>query len=150
MIYNNWSYGNRDLYIKHCNSVEYGEARAAEGRFLAEDIVKKADEAIAGGEYIADLRFGHDHPMLGLVSYLGIEGVGDKLNFNEIDDHWLGFFNIPMAANLQLVFYRNKSGHVLVKFLYNEQEVRLRGLETVEGPYYDWNTVKANIAGYKR
>ena len=149
-IYNTWSYGNRDLYLKHCNSVEFGQARAAEGRLLAADIVAKADEAIATGEYVADLRFGHDHPMLGLVSYLGIEGVGDRLSFDEIDDTWFGFFNIPMASNLQFVFYRNKAGNVLVKILYNEREVRLRGLESVSGPYYDWTLVKENIAGYKR
>lgn len=150
VIYNNWSYGNRDLYIKHCNSVEFGQARAAEGRLLAADIVKRADEAIAGAGYVADLRFGHDHPMLGLVSYLGIEGAGDRLSFDEIDDSWFGFFNIPMASNIQFVFYRNKSGHVLVKIFYNERECRLRGLEPVTGPYYDWDTVKANIEGYKR
>lgn len=150
VIYDNWSTGNRDLYLKHCNSVEFGQARAAEGRLLAADIVAKADEAIATGEYVADLRFGHDHPMLGLVSYLGIEGAGDRLSFDEIDDTWFGFFNIPMASNLQLIFYRNKAGNVLVKFLYNEREVRLRGLESVSGPYYDWNLVKENIAGYKR
>lgn len=149
-IYQYWSTGNRDLYMKHGNSVEFGQARSAEGRFLAEDIVKRADEAIAGGEYVADLRFGHDHPMLGLVSYLGIEGAGDRLSFDEIDRSWYGFYNIPMAANLQLVFCRNKAGSVLVKFLYNEKECMLRGLESVSGPYYDWNVVKANIEGYRR
>ena len=150
VIYNSWSTGNRELYIKHCNSVEFGAERVVEARGLVADIVKRADEAIAGAGYVADLRFGHDHPMLGLVSYLGIEGVGDRLSFNEIDDHWLGFFNIPMASNLQLVFYRNKSGDVLVKFFYNEKEVKLRGLEPVTGPYYRWETVKANLEGWKR
>ena len=55
-----------------------------------------------------------------------------------------------MASNLQMVFYRNRAGKVLVKFLYQEQERMLRNLESVTGPYYDWETVKANIRGYKR
>ncbi len=37
-----------------------------------------------------------------------------------------------------------------MKSLYQEQERLLRGLEPVEGPYYDWETGKANLEGYKR
>ena len=55
-----------------------------------------------------------------------------------------------MASNLQIIFYRNKSNDVIVKFLYQEQETRLRGLEPFYGPYYKWETVKANLEGYKR
>ena len=55
-----------------------------------------------------------------------------------------------MASNLQIIFYRNKSGDVLVKFLYQEQEKLLRGLEPDFGPYYKWDRVKANLEGYKR
>jgi hypothetical protein len=57
---------------------------------------------------------------------------------------------IPFAGNMEMVFYRNKAGKVLVKFLLNEQETLLRGLPSVEGPYYDWETVKANLKGYLR
>ena len=85
-----------------------------------------------------------------LVSYLGIEGPGSKLDFDEIDEKWQGWKNLCMASNLQMVFYRNRSGRVLVKFLYQEQERRLRNLESFSGPYYDWEVVKANIKGYKR
>lgn len=149
-IYRFWSMSNRDLYLKHANSVEFGQARCEAASKVAADIVAKADEAINGGRYAADLRFGHDHPILGLVSYLGIEGVGDRLSFDQIDQSWFGFFNIPMASTLQLVFYKNKAGNVLVKVIYNEKECTLRGLEPVQGPYYSWDIVKANIAGYKR
>ena len=50
--------------------------------------------------------------------------------------------------SIQMVFYRNNSGDILVKFLLNEQETLLRGLAPVSGPYYRWNTVKANLKGY--
>lgn len=149
-IYRFWSFSNRDLYLKHANSEEFGQERCKAAAQVAADIVVKAEEAIATGEYAADLRFGHDHPLLGLVSYLGIEGVGDRLGFDQIDDRWFGFFNIPMASNLQLVFYKNKAGDVLVKVIYNEKECKLRGLESVQGPYYSWDLVKSNIEGYKR
>lgn len=149
-IYRRWAQGNISLYIGHCNSAESGEARVPMARSAVEDIVVKADEAIATGALAADLRFGHDYPLLGLVSYLGIEGVGERYAVEDICDNWLGFWNIPMASNLQLIFYKNSSGDVLVKFLYQEQERLLRGLKPFEGPYYKWETVKANIEGYKR
>ncbi len=145
-----WAQSNISLYTGHCNSVEVGAERVPLARSAVEDIVEKADEAIASGEWAADLRFGHDYPLMALVNYLGIEGVGERYAVEDICDNWLGFWNIPMASNLQMIFYRNKAGHVLVKFLYQEQERLLRGLEPVEGPYYDWETVKANLEGYKR
>ena len=55
-----------------------------------------------------------------------------------------------MASNLQAVFYRNRAGKVLVKFLYQEQERKLRGMESVTGPYYDWTELRSRIEGYKR
>ena len=149
-IYRRWAQNNMFLYLGHCNSVDSGAERVPMAESLVADIVTKADEAIAGGKYCADLRFGHDYPLMALVSYLGIEGVGDRLEVEEICDKWLGFWNIPMASNLQMIFYKNKAGDVLVKFLYQEQEKLLRGLEPYQGPYYKWETVKANLEGYKR
>jgi hypothetical protein len=149
-VYRRWAQNNMFLYLGHCNSADAGADRVPMAQSLVEDIVTKADEAIAGGKYAADLRFGHDYPLMALVSYLGIEGVGDRLEVEDICDNWLGFWNICMASNLQMIFYKNKSGDVLVKFLYQEQERLLRGLEPFQGPYYKWETVKANLEGYKR
>ena len=149
-LYKRWAQSNVSLYTGHCNSVESGDERVPMAQSCVEDIVAKADECIATGKYAADLRFGHDYPLMALVSYLGIEGVGERIPADEICDRWLGFWNIPMGSNLQIIFYRNKSGDVLVKFLYQEQERLLRGLEPYQGPYYKWETVKANLEGYKR
>ena len=149
-VYRRWAQNNMFLYLGHCNSADVGAERVAMAKSCVEDIVAKADEAIATGKYAADLRFGHDYPLMALASYLGIEGVGDRLEVEEICDKWLGFWNIPMASNLQIIFYKNKAGDVLVKFLYQEQERLLRGLEPYQGPYYKWETVKANLEGYKR
>lgn len=149
-IYRRWAQNNLFLYLGHCNSADAGAQRVPLAASCVEDIVKKADECIATGAYAADLRFGHDYPLMALASYLGVEGVGDRLEVEEVCDKWFGFWNIPMASNLQLIFYRNKAGDVLVKFLYQEQERLLRGLEPYSGPYYKWETVKANLEGYKR
>ena len=52
---------------------------------------------------------------------------------------------MPMASNIQMVLYRNDSGECLGKVLYNEHEVRLKGLKPVSGPYYRWADVVSRI-----
>ena len=150
MVYKFCSMGGHDLFTKNGNCIEIGDGRFAAGSLLANDIIAKADEAIAGGQYVADLRFGHDYPIHYLVSYMGLEGPGSKLHFDEVDSGWWGWKELCMASNLEMIFYRNKAGHVIVKCLYQEEEKLLRGLESFSGPYYDWNTLKANFAGYSR
>ena len=146
-----WSEGiSMLIYTRQCNSVEFGEKRMERTEPLVRDFVDKADEVIEKGNWTADLRFGHDFPLLAFVNYLGLEGVGDRLTFDEASSRWHGWKNIPFASNFQAVFYKDKKGDVLVKFLYNEEETLLRGLDPVQGPYYRWNDVKANVKGYLR
>lgn len=146
-----WSEGiQMDIYMRQCNSVEFGPRRMALTEPLVRDFVEKADEVIEKGNWTADLRFGHDYPLLAFVNYLGLEGVGDRLTFEQARSGWPGWKRIPFASNFQAIFYRNKAGDVLVKFLYNEQETLLRGLTPVEGPYYRWSDVRENIKGYLR
>ena len=47
-----------------------------------------------------------------------------------------------MASNVQIVFFRNKAGDVIVKFLHNEREVSIP-IETDIAPYYHWDSVKS-------
>ena len=47
----------------------------------------------------------------------------------------------PMAANIQIVFFENKKGDILVKFLHNEKEVHV-AVKTDMWPYYHWNDVR--------
>jgi len=150
VVYKYFDIENRGLYLGQCNSVEFGADRMARCQPLVDDIIAKADQVLEDGSVSADLKFGHDYPLLALANYLGVEGVGDRMGFDEIPQKWFGPKYICMASNLQIVFFRNKKGHVLVKFLYNEKECRLRGLEPVSGPYYDWTLVRANLEGWKR
>lgn len=142
---------NLILFLANCNCPEFVEERMKSTEPLVNDMIAKADEAIAGNHRIAaDLRFGHDYPLEAMVTYFGFEGIGDPLTLEEARSKWFGSWMIPFAGNMEMVFYRNKAGHVLVKFLLNEQETLIRGLQSVEGPYYDWNTFKANLKGYLR
>ena len=130
-------------YLNQCNSLEFGDLRTPRACLLANEIVRKADEAIAGAPVAADLIFGHDWPFLGICSYFGLEGYGyPRLSAEEAFRSWNGSKLCPFAANLQLIFYRNRKGVVLVKFLANEQETLIPELQAYSGPYYLWDDVK--------
>ena len=49
------------------------------------------------------------------------------------------------ASNLQMIFYKNRKGEVLVKFLANEQETLVPEINSFSGPYYRWEDVKRYI-----
>ena len=148
VVYHNWEYVNINHFLHQCNSEEFGDRRLPAVRNLVDDIVSRADDAIRTGNHAADLRFGHDYPALNRVCYLGFEGVGERYDVEAARQHFNGSLYFPFAMSIQMVFYRNNSGDILVKFLLNEQETLLRGLAPVSGPYYRWNTVKANLKGY--
>lgn len=130
-----------DIYMRHGNSIEYGEERMKRTEPLVSVIFRQARQALACGNVVADLKFGHDYPLVAMAGYFGLEGVGDRLGWKDMPDGWSEPMNIPFATNMQLVFYRNRKGDVLVKFVYNEQECRLRDLKAVTGPYYRWEDV---------
>lgn len=133
------------FYLSHGNSVEYGQERMALDAPLLADVFQKADAVLSGADdTAADLRFGHDNSLRALVSCLGVEGIGDRFTMAELPGAMTSAQAVPFSANLQLVFYTSSKGRpALVKVLWNEQEVHLRGLEPVNGVYYDWEQVKA-------
>ena len=135
-------------YLNQCNSELNGAIRLPLNKPLVDVLVQQADDVIAGTrKNCADLTFGHDWPFLGLVCYLGLEGVSEKLSIEEAAEKWLPSYYCPFATNLQMIFYRSKkSDRILVKFLHNERESHIPALQAVQGPYYDWNDVKAYIA----
>lgn len=109
-----------------------------------DDIIAKADARIEAGERGADLRFGHDHVMMTLLMIADIDGFGQ---FPEHQDDLVATwhtFRSPMATILQFVFCRpvRGEGPVLFKALLNGEEVRQGNLESVSGPYYDWEAFK--------
>ena len=141
-LYNIWLTINYRMYI--CNAaapVAKGIALEA-AKPLLRNIIEKADEAIKSGNECATLRFGHDSHLIRLLALMGIEGCGAEVtDVNEIEHHWQDFYISPMAANLQMIFFRNKKGSVIVKFLHNENEVTLP-IKNIGHCYYHWNDVK--------
>lgn len=136
-----WADEIRDIYMRHCNSVEFGEERMKRTEPLVRVMLLQAQQALATGSVVADFKFGHDHPLIAMAGYFGLEGVGDRLTWEDLPDAWADPMNIPFSSNMQMVLYRNRSGEVLVKFVYNGRERKLRDLTAVSGPYYKWSEV---------
>lgn len=157
-IYGIFSYYNVRFYTIMNASVENGRSRDLIGARVLKDIVEKADAAMGmctcdsgtgrtgadccgGNGHCADLRFGHDAglgPVLSLLRLAGFEK--EEKMAKSIDGKWYSFEGMPMASNLQMIFYRNKKGEVLVKFLFNESETSIPALGP--GPYYRWSLLR--------
>ena len=127
-------------YYQHCGSAEQGEWRMHLMDPLVLDFVEKADAAVAGNNVAADLRFSHDVGMMPFFSLIGLAGYDSRLRFEEVCEHWNATYMMPMATNLQLVFYRGRKGDVLVKVLFNEGESSIPALGP--GPYYSWAVLR--------
>ncbi len=109
---------------------------------LLRNIIIAADDAIASGAPCATLRFGHDTNLIRLLALMQVEGCANKESDPEkFYMAWHDYEVSPMGANLQLVFFRNDRGDILVKALLNEEEVRLP-IESAVAPYYSWKSLK--------
>jgi len=137
------------LATEKCNTIGAGLERMHYAQIAVDEIIASADSAIGNG-IVANLRFGHDYPLLYMVNRMGISGVGDTLCVEDIEANWYAHLNVCMASNLQLVFYRKPDSPIhqfpdspiLIKVLYNEREHLINGLTSVSGPYYRWEDVK--------
>lgn len=112
---------------------------------LVKNILNEAEYYIDNKIRGASLRFGHDGNIIPLLALLKIEGMdNEEINPKEVFKVWNTFQAAPMAANLQLIFYKNKKDNVLVKILHNEREVKIP-LDTNQFPYYEWKDVKSYL-----
>ena len=116
-------------------------------RPLLKDFLDRADAAVEGDcKDAAALRFGHDSILIRLLSLIGVEGcTAEETDPAEFWRAWKDWEISPMAANLQMILFRNKPGDVLVKFLLNETEVSVPGLGP--GPFYKWADVRDYFKG---
>jgi len=143
-----WASGNDSIYRMWGGSAENGDVIRYAIRPLLMDFVEKADAALQDGSHrAADLRFGHDTSILPLFALLGVDDPqGRILPYRKAHEMgWYAFFQVPMATNCQMIFYRNRKGEVLTKVLYNEKEILLPGIEPVSGPYYSWPELRAHF-----
>ena len=142
-LYNLWYAGDIANFDSMANTVENGCRFNETGRKILADFIEKADAAVAGGDIAANLRFGHDSGLLPLLSYLRLEGYEELIPMAQAPEKgWFCFEQMPMASNLQMIFYKNPKGDVLVKILRNERETTIPALKPYQGPYYRWKDLR--------
>ncbi|MBR3220669.1 MAG: phosphodiester glycosidase family protein [Kiritimatiellae bacterium] len=133
-------------YVAMGISEEFGNRNAMTAKRLLSDMVERADEAVRAGDVCADLRFGHDSGLMPLLCLVGLEGLGARVPAAEAWKVWPLWKYVPMAANLQIVLYRNGAGDCIAKVLLNERETVVDGLPRLDGPYYRWHDLRAHLA----
>ena len=147
--YDLWQPHNYSYYMSKGPNPAAGEKTLERASIQTlEHIIAKADEAIATGDCAADLRFSHDSHLVPLSTTLQLDGCRTKVTDpGQIAASWANYRISPMGGNIQLVFFRNRKGDVLVKFLLNEDEVGIPAT-TDRYPYYRWEDVKAYYKDY--
>lgn len=140
-------------YIYYGPSPLTASARLRGHAPLVARIVREADAALsapAATACRANLRYGHDSILMPLVSALGLNGWGRQMPLAELytrgwRDQWL----VPMAGNVQLVFFRNKAGDVLVQPLLHERQAAFDAVKPAYPGFYRWQDVKTQLANSK-
>ncbi|MDE5996768.1 MAG: histidine phosphatase family protein [Muribaculaceae bacterium] len=114
---------------------------------LLTEITERAEEMLESGRINVDLRFGHDTDLLRLVSLIDADGRGIEIEDpEEVAEKWRNFEISPMGGNLQLIFFRNKAGSVIVLPRLNETPVAISDVPQVFPGYYDWDLLKTYFA----
>ncbi|MBD5329640.1 MAG: histidine-type phosphatase [Bacteroides sp.] len=138
-----WRYDN-GMWTLHCIDTPITQRRMPyTQRMLLKNIIESTDTAINSTRPSVNLRYGHDGILINFLTLIEVDDLGKEFaSIEEAEAAGLRSYDlIPMAGNIQLVFYRNATGDVLVKGLLNEKEVRLPG-EPVSGPYYRWSDLR--------
>lgn len=111
---------------------------------LLKNFLDEADQMIESGKSGVRLRFGHDSVVLPFSFILGVkEAIHGTDDMEDLHNHFAIFRLIPMAGNIQLVFFRKQgSDDILVKFLMNENETSIP-ITTDCYPFYHWKDVRS-------
>jgi len=111
---------------------------------LLADFIKTTDEYIQTKKLNAKLRFGHAETIAPFAALLSLEGASRPVSsIAGISHAWNAAAVIPLSANIQWILYQKKgAGGYLIKFLFNEKEVAVKGLITKTFPYYNWSDTR--------
>lgn len=146
-LYDQWKSSNFGMYMQHANTAATIGAGPRSAVPLLDDIIKKADASLAGNGAPVELRFGHDTVLIRLLALMGADGAGGTtIDPDEAAVEWQSFEVSPMGANLQMVFFRNPSGNIIVSLRLNEQPLRIGGLKEAYPGYYNWADLREHLA----
>ena len=112
---------------------------------LLQDMIATADSVISGKLAIsAKLRFGHAETLMPLMSLLQAPGCYYLTNYYDtLADNWKDYESFPMAANLQMIYFRGPSGRIYVRTDFNEKPIKL--LRGTKDFYIPWDTLRLHL-----
>ena len=141
-LFNMWT-GYNASWLVDCGLVPGSTPKYLQQKEVRDSIEGIADRVIRIGKPALTLRFSHDSSVLPLAYMMGLkEAMGATSDIENLYKYISIDKIIPMAANIQLVFYRKDgSDDVLVKFLLNENETSIP-VKTDVAPYYHWKDVR--------
>ena len=137
-----WEVWNFNGYLSMGRSPLTDNKGVLNASAVLRNIIDCADRDLASGQVQLSLRFSHDTAILPLLSYMKLDNFGAVLNSPSDVKNWWRSDLIPMASNLQLIFYRGKRNpEILVKVLYNGHEASLP-IPQVAPSFYSWTAFK--------
>jgi hypothetical protein len=142
-LFDLWQCVNYRFYVGDANSALSKGIMLENAKPSLQHIVDSADKYIKKKQHGATLRFAHDGNVIPLAALMHINNcavaVAEPSSFYK---HWSDFKIVPMAGNIQLIFYSAPHKNILVKCLLNEEEAKFP-IETTHFPYYKWKDLKA-------
>lgn len=140
-----WRVLDYDMYVKHANAAVSEHAGPYSAASLLRHVIDDADCRLASETPGVTLRFGHDTNLIRLLTLMELNGF--SVCESDPDKYylaWQDFKVAPMGANLQLIFFRNAAGKVIVQLRHNEHPVTLPIPPTENATsFYDWDTLRA-------
>lgn len=143
-MYDIWQLYNFKFFARYSSYAPAKGAFTDNARPIVKDILDNADRYIASGKHGATLRFGHDINVMPLTALMKVDGCHtDETDPAKLADSFANYRVVPMAANLQMVFFRptDGEGDILVSLYLNEREATLP-LKTADGKYYRWSELR--------
>ena len=140
-LYDQWRIDNVSWYVRYANAPQTGNVMAFSQYNLLKNIIETADTCVTIGKPQATMRFGHEVCVMPLACLMELGNCGASiLDFEQLEKYWRNYKIFPMGCNIQLIFYKPKSGEgdILVKALLNEREITLPVASTSTPYYYKW------------
>ena len=140
-----WGISNFRQYIQRtASTVSSVPADIASPLLL--DLINTTDKFLADSTSVApvQLRFGHAETLMPLLSLMRLQGCYYLTNYYDtVGLHWKNFDIVPMAANLQLILFRSKSGKIYVRCDLNEKPVHL--IPNDQSLYVEWKKARTYL-----
>lgn len=138
-----WKTVNYKFYSLYGPNPNNGDVPKTDACRLLSEMISSADCHLTEDVPSADLRYGHDVYIMKLMNLLQPKGLyGETSDPDECSLVWQDFRMTPMAANVQMIYYKNRKGDILVKIQLNEKDISLP-LETDIYPYYHWDAFRS-------